>query len=383
MTVRLFDQDVDLLHFTARVLSCTPKGAQWEVVLDRTAFFPEGGGQGADHGTLGHAHVLDAQEKGGVIRHLTDAPLTEGSTVEGQVDALRRLNMMQQHTGEHILSGLICRLHGYRNVGFHIGTDAVTLDFNGPLTEEEIRHAEQLANECIWRDQPVEVWIPTPEELAALDYRSKKALEGDVRIVRIEGVDTCACCGTHVRTTGQVGQIKVISAMNYKGGVRLSILCGMRALEAENALLMENRAARQILSAKPGELADATRRLLQERDELRLRCEQTGMRLFHLLAEQQSGEAVRIAEADMLAPSQLRKAAGILAEGCRFGLALIPRDTGWSFALCSQTEDVRPLARALSDRFGGKCGGPADMVQGVWQSGTLDAIRAAVQELIG
>lgn len=376
MTIRLFDRDVECLDFTAQVLECVPKGKQWEVVLDQTAFFPEGGGQGADHGTLGGVQVLDAQEKAGIIYHTTDAPLTEGETVEGHVEPVRRLNMMQQHTGEHILSGLICRLHGYRNVGFHIGTDAVTLDFNGPLTEDEIHQAEQLANECVWRDQPVEVWVPSPEELAALEYRSKKALDGDVRIVRIAGVDTCACCGTHVKTTGQVGQIKVINAMNYKGGVRLFILCGMRALEAERAMLAENRAVSQALSAKQGELAGATQRLIQARDELRLRCEQTGMQLFCMLAAQQKGEAVRIVQADMLAPSQLRKAASLLAEGCRYGLALIPRGNGWNFALCSHTEDVRRVARLLNEAFGGKSGGTADMVQGVMaQDPGVDALR--------
>lgn len=381
MTLRLFDQDVDLLTFTARVLACEPEGARWEVVLDQTAFFPEGGGQGADHGTLGGAQVLDAQETGGIIRHVTDAPLPVGDTVEGRVEPIRRLSMMQQHTGEHILSGLICQRHGYRNVGFHIGTDAVTLDFNGPLTEDDIRQAERLANECIWRDQPVEVWVPSPEELAQLEYRSKKALEGDVRIVRIQGIDTCACCGTHVHTTGQVGQIKVMGAIHYKGGMRLSILCGMRALDAENALLAENRAVGQLLSAKAGEMDAATRRLMQERDELRLRCEQVGMRLFRALAAQQEAESVRILPADMLAPSQLRKAAGILAEGAQCGLTLIPRDAGWNFALCSRTQDVRPLAKALNARFGGRSGGAADMVQGMLESGTQEEISACLRGL--
>lgn len=378
MTIRLFDQDVTNLDFTARVLACTAAGPHYEVVLDQTAFFPEGGGQGADHGMLGGAKVLDAHEKAGVIHHLTDVPLTVGDTVEGHVEPVRRLSMMQQHTGEHILSGLICRLHGYHNVGFHIGTEAVTLDFNGPLTEEEVRHVERLANECIWRDQPVKVWVPSPEELSAMEYRSKKAIDGDVRIVSIEGVDTCACCGTHVKATGQVGQIKVISVMKYKGGVRLSILCGMRALDAENALLEENRAVSHALSAKPGELATATHRLLQERDELRLRCEQIGMQLFRLLCAQQESEAVRIVPADMLAPSQLRKAAGLLAEGARYGLALIPKGEGWSFALCSHTEDVRPAAKALNERFGGKSGGPRDMVQGVLESGSAEDMRSVL-----
>lgn len=380
MTIRLFDQDVNMLDFTARVLACDPAGDEWDVVLDRTAFFPEGGGQGADHGQLGNARVLDAHEKEGVILHRTDAPLTVGDTVEGHVEAERRLSMMQQHTGEHILSGLICRLYGYHNVGFHIGTEAVTLDFNGPLTEEQAREAERLANECVWRDQPVHAWIPEKEELARLEYRSKKAIDGDVRIVSIDGVDTCACCGTHVPTTGRVGQIKVISVQKYKGGVRLSILCGMRALAMENQLLDENRAVSQALSARQGELAAAVQRTIRERDDLRYRCEQLGMQLFAFRAEALRQQPVRVLEGEMLSPAQLRKAASLLAEGGRYGLVLLKKDGGWSFALCAPEADARAAAQMLNARFGGKSGGPRDMVQGVLAGGEPAEMQGVLAE---
>ncbi len=381
MTIRLFDQDAYLLDFTARVLDCQSAGEGWDVTLDRTAFFPEGGGQGADHGTLGGARVLDAHEKSGVILHRTDAPLPVGDTVEGRVDSVHRLSMMQQHTGEHILSGLICRMYGYSNVGFHIGTEAVTLDFNGPLTEAQAREAERLANECVWRDQPVHAFVPEKEELARLEYRSKKAIDGDVRIVSIEGVDTCACCGTHVATTGRVGQIKVLSVQKYKGGVRLSILCGMRALEMENQLLDENRAVSQALSAKSGELASVVRRMLQERDELRYRCEQLGMQVFSARAEALGGQPVRVIEADMLVPGQLRKAAGLLAAGGRYGLTLLKREGGWSFALCAPEADARTAAQALCTRFGGKSGGPRDMVQGMLNGGEPAGMQTVLEAL--
>ena len=381
MTIRLFDQDVKLLDFTARVLDCQSAGEGWDVTLDRTAFFPEGGGQGADHGTLGGAVVLDAHEKNGVILHRTDAPLPVGDTVEGHVDGVRRLSMMQQHTGEHILSGLICRMYGYHNVGFHIGTEAVTLDFNGPLTEAQAREAERLANECVWRDQPVRAFVPEKDELARMEYRSKKAINGDVRIVSIDGVDTCACCGTHVPTTGQVGQIKVLSVQKYKGGVRLSILCGMRALEMENGLLDENRAVSQALSAQSGGLAAAVKRVLQERDEMRLRCEQLGMQLFSARVKEMQAQPIRVLEADMLAPSQLRKAAGLLAEGGRYALTLQRRDSGWNFALCAAQADARDAAQALCARFGGRCGGPRDMVQGVLDGGEIAGMQAILEAL--
>ena len=213
MTIRLYDKDVDMLDFSAVVKTCAQRENGYVVTLDQTAFFPEGGGQGADHGTLGGAQVLDAHDVHGEVEHLVSAPLAIGSEVHGHVDAARRLDMMQQHSGEHMFSGLVHGLFGYDNVGFHIGTEAVTMDFNGPLTEEDIRRVELLANQAVWRDQPVEVFVPGREALANIEYRSKKEIDGDVRIVRIEGVDTCACCGTHVHTTGAVGQIKVVRPM--------------------------------------------------------------------------------------------------------------------------------------------------------------------------
>lgn len=381
MTIRLFDQDVNLTHFTATVLACEEKDGHYAVTLDRTAFFPEGGGQGADHGTLGGAQVLDAHDVGGVILHTVDRPLAPGATVEGRVDWTRRLSMMQQHTGEHILSGIICREHGYHNVGFHIGTEAVTVDFSGPLTQEDIRLAERQANEIIWQNVPVRAWVPDAGTLATLDYRSKKAIDGDVRIVHIEGADTCACCGTHVERTGSVGQIKVIGAMNYKGGVRLSILCGMRALDHENIQQDENQAISHALSAKPGELTQGVQRLMNERDQLKARCDTLGQRVFTALLNAERTQDVRVLVADMLAPALHRKAAAQLAEGGRYGLILAPREAGWSFVLSSPTEDVRPAAAALCQRFGGKGGGPKDMSQGILQSGDPEAFREILKAL--
>jgi len=379
MTIRLFDQEPQLRAFTAQVLSCEKKGEQYLTVLDRTAFFPEGGGQGADHGTLGGANVLDVHEHGGVIEHLIDAPLAVGETVAGQVDAARRLAMSQQHSGEHMFSGLVCRLFGYDNVGFHIGSDAVTMDFNGPLSEEDALRVERMVNEGIWRDIPIEATVPDKETLSAMHYRSKKAIDGDVRIVNIEGMDTCACCGTHMPTTGGVGQVKVLNVAKYKSGVRVSILCGVRALEYENMLQRQVKSAAKALSVKLHETADAVDRLLAERDRLRAHSEQLGMRLFEAEAKAEAGNAVRVMAADMLSAGQLRPAAGKLAQGARLALVLAPREGGWNFAMSSETEDVRPATRVLCERFGGKGGGPKDMTQGVLGEAAVEAIRAALE----
>jgi len=381
MTIRLYNQDSTLLAFSAVVTGCEEKKGQFFVTLDRTAFFPEGGGQGADHGVLGGVRVLDVHEVSGEVVHTTDAPLAVGAQVEGQVDAVRRLDMMQQHSGEHIFSGLVCSLFGYDNVGFHIGSEAVTMDFNGPLTEEDIRRVERLANEIVWQNVPVETLLPGKEELEAMHYRSKKALEGEVRIVRIPGADICACCGTHVKRTGSVGQIKVLGFMKYKSGVRVSILCGVRALEEETVLLDQVKGISNLLSCKQLEAADSVRRLMDERDQLRYANEQLGMRLFDMLAEQEKQRDVRVVVCDALPAGAVRKAAGKLCMGARLGLVLVPREEGYSFALSSQTEDVRPMTKALCSAFGGKGGGPKDMTQGLLGSAPLEAIREKLNTL--
>ena len=382
MTIRLYEEDSELLDFTATVISCEQKGDVFLAELDRTAFFPEGGGQGADHGTLGTASVTDCHDHHGTILHTLTAPLTPGETVEGHVDGRRRLSMMQQHSGEHIFSGLVHRHFGYNNVGFHIGSDAVTMDFDGKMVLEDALRIEALANEAIWKDLPVHAWYPGAEALENIEYRSKKAIDGDVRIVSIEGYDTCACCGTHVRHTGQIGQIKVIAFQNYKSGVRISILCGMRALAYENELLAENREISHITSAKPGELAAAVSHLTRERDQLKFDLGRMASRLFTSLV-QASEDDFPVLRADFLPVAQLRPSAGEAAEGRRGALVIARREGGWNYALSSRTMDIRPLSRELQNALGGKGGGSADMVQGVFSEVSEEEIRAAVSRLPG
>jgi len=325
-------------------------------------------------------NVVDCHEHGGEVEHTTDGPLEVGAVVEGHVDAVRRLDMMQQHSGEHIFSGLVCQLFGYDNVGFHIGSEAVTMDFNGLLTEADVRRVEQLANEIVWKNVPVNTLLPNKEELEAMHYRSKKALEGTVRIVNIPGADTCACCGTHVKQTGAVGQIKVMGWQKYKSGVRVSILCGRRALAEESLLLEQAKNASVALSCKTQELAAAVERVIAERDQLRYHNEQLGLRIFDMLAAQEEAHDVRVVLCDALPASAVRKAAGKLCAGARFALVLVPREDGYSFAMSSETEDVRPATKALCQRFGGKGGGPKDMTQGVLTGGAIEEIRKTMEE---
>ena len=373
-TIRLYDEDVRMTEFTAAVRTCVPDGKRWALTLDRTAFFPEAGGQMADRGTLNGLQVLDVREAGDEILHFLAEPVPAGAQVTGLVDWPHRWDMMQQHSGEHVFSGILCREHHCDNVGFHIGPEELTVDFRVPLSEAQVARIELLANEAIWRDIPIVAHFPSPEELARMSYRSKKALTGPVRIVSIEGVDTCACCGTHVAATGQIGQIKVTDCRNYKGGVRITLKCGLRALREAVTREQECRAISHITNGKWGEVASAVERLAAERDELKTRCEELAMTCFRMEAERETG-SVRLVTSGALNPSQLRKAAAFLAGAEATGIVLLPRENGWNLAICSNQTDVRAIASALTAALGGKAGGSAEMVQGALNGGTAEEIH--------
>ena len=250
-TRKLYYENAFAQDFTAVVESCEAVKGGFAVALDRTAFYPEGGGQPADHGTLGESRVLDVHEKDGVVTHLCDRALSVGAEVGGHIDWARRFDHMQQHSGEHIISGLLCSTFHCDNVGFHMGADVVTIDYNAPITWEQALEVEHRANAYIWADHPIRIWYPSPEELAALPYRSKKALEGSVRITEFPGADMCACCGTHVARSGQVGLVKLLSCQKFRDGARLELLCGRRALDYLSASWEQARQIGQALSRAP------------------------------------------------------------------------------------------------------------------------------------
>lgn len=231
ITVKLYDEDSECMTFDARVIGCEQREGGFAVELDRTAFFPEGGGQYADPGTLDGVKVEDVQIADGHIFHIVKEPFAVGKTVHGALDATERHSRMQNHSGEHIISGIVYRRFGYNNVGFHLGDHEVTMDFDGTLTPDDLRKIETEANEIVYRNVPVRAEYPSEEQLATMTYRSKLALQGNIRIVTIEGVDACACCAPHVKRTGEIGVIKIIDAIRYKGGMRLWILCGRWARE--------------------------------------------------------------------------------------------------------------------------------------------------------
>ena len=230
MTVKLYDQNAYLAAFTAKVLAIKETENGHAVCLDQTAFFPEGGGQSADVGTIDGKEVFDTKEENGAIWHyMKETPMK--NEVKCEVNFEVRFRRMQSHTGEHILSGIATTLHGCHNVGFHIGHEDMTVDYDMPLSEPQIRNLEWLSNKAIYENRFVRAYYPEKEALASLPYRSKKEIDGDVRLVEIDGIDLCACCAPHVAKTGEVGVLRIASFEKYKGGVRLHIHCGYEALE--------------------------------------------------------------------------------------------------------------------------------------------------------
>ena len=371
MTEKLFYQDSHRSTFTAIVQEVRPSGNGYEIILDRTAFFPEGGGQSSDTGSLGGVSVSDVQEIDGKIIHYTDGPLVEGTEVEGCIDWTERFSKMQQHTGEHIVSGLIHKIYGYHNVGFHLGTDSVTLDFNGVVPKEKLHEIEQLANEA------VQVLYPTDEELSKISYRSKIEIEGQVRIVVIDGYDVCACCAPHVKQTGEIGLIKLVGMQNYKGGVRISMLCGFRALEDYYQKEKNNREIAVMLSAKEYETAVEVERLQEELAMKKAKIAELERKFLEQKVETLdiSGEIVCLfEETDPVMTRELVNL--LLKKGAKMAAVFSGNEReGYRYVLGSRSLDVRKNGKLLNEAFHGRGGGKPEMVQGTVQ-GKREEIEA-------
>ena len=365
MTEKLYYSDPFCRTFTASVRSCEREKDLWAVTLDRTAFYPEGGGQPADHGTLGGVDVLDTRERGGEVVHLCGGPLTVGESVEGAIDWARRFDFMQQHSGEHIVSGILCGAFHCDNVGFHIGHDLVTIDFNAELTAEDAEDIERRANRYIWADHALSVTYPSPRELEALDYRSKKALAGQVRIVTWPGADCCACCGTHVLRSGQVGMVKLLSCQKFREGVRIEMAAGARALDRFNVIAGQNTRVSQLLSAKPGATAAAVERLQAELCALRGRAAALEERDFARLARQYQGGGDVLLIEPAMPPESLRRLCGAVQAAAGGRCAVFAGGEGsYQYAVSAPQGDLRPLAKGLSAALNGRGGGKPNFIQG-------------------
>lgn len=363
MTERIYYVNQYQREAAATVLSCVPSEKGWRVTLDRTIFYPTGGGQPCDLGTISDVAVTDVSEADDEVVHLCAAPLPVGAEVALKIDWQRRFMLMQQHSGEHIVSGIVHARFGYDNVGFHMGSDVVTIDFSGELTAEQLAQTELAANEAIWRDLPFRVFYPDAQTLSALLYRSKKELSGRVRLVEIEGIDLCACCGTHVSRTGEIGLIKLLSNVRFHGGSRIELLCGVRALQWLNTVSAQNHAVSAALSAKPAETAAAVRRMLDELAALKYRL--TGLENDLLTAKAAAVPATdRLLLIDeALPPELLRRYAELLSKKCG-GAIFAGNGESYRYVLFGTAGDLRETAKRLNFSLNGRGGGKPDFVQG-------------------
>lgn len=364
-TEKLFYADPFLTEFDARVLACEAVKDGFAVVLDRTAFYPEGGGQPYDTGVLGGAEVLDVHEKAGVITHKCASPLPVGAAVHGKIDRAQRFDHMQQHSGEHIVSGMLCAAFHCDNVGFHMGESVVTIDYNAEMTWEQVLEIEQRANRYIWENHAIEITWPTREELAHIPYRSKKALEGPVRLTGFPGADLCACCGTHVMRSGEVGLVKFLSCQKFRDGVRLELLCGERALRALAASWEQNLRIGQALSVKGEKTFAAVERLRGELGETKAQLAAMEEERFREIAAQQAGRGDVLLIEPAMRPESVRRLCDAAAQVCGGRCAVFAgADGAYHYAVIHAGQDIRGLVKDMNAALHGRGGGRDGFAQG-------------------
>jgi len=378
-TRKLYYEDCHLREFTAAVLSCEQVKKGWEILLDATAFYPEGGGQVCDLGTLGDVRVLDVQERGEYIVHLCDSPLPVGKTVTGSIDWARRFDQMQQHSGEHILSGLLNARFGCHNVGFHVGSGIMEVDFDVPMTLEEVLEVERRANEAVWANLPIRCWYPTPEELPTVGYRTKKDLPWPVRIVEVPGFDKCACCGVHVRHTGEIGIIKVLSVAKFHQGVRIQMVCGGRAYDHLAQAYEQNRQVSQAFSAKILETGAAAARMNEALSAEKFRANNLEKQLFECIANSYVNHSNVLLFRPGLTPTGDRDLAEAIAQLCGGTAAVLSGVDGtYNVCLVNKNGDVKELGTAMAKALNGRGGGKPGFFQG-----SVKATQAEIEAFFG
>lgn len=386
-TKKLYDLDAYQTEFDAEVISCEPlekkEETVYQVILDQTLFFPEEGGQSPDQGTMNGIDVLDVQIKKDVITHTLSQPVAPGSKVHGILNWEHRFSNMQQHTGEHIFSGLVHGRYGYNNVGFHLSDNIVTMDFDGVLSQAQVEEIEDEVNRVISSNRAVEVTYPTREELEKLEYRSKIEIEGQVRIVTIPGVDVCACCAPHVARTGEIGMLKVMTLSNYKGGVRISILCGFRALRAFREKAQIINALTGSLSANQEMLPELVGKLKTANQDLSYKLASAKQKLMaekiaEIPAEQ---EHVILFETDLDTPvirNVVNELTAVHTGIC--GVFVGDEAEGYQFIIGSSTRDCREIAAKLREGVKARGGGSAAMIQGSVKAGE-DELRELLEQI--
>lgn len=384
MLNELFYRDPYKKEFEAKVINCNEGKKGFEIVLNDTAFYPEGGGQPSDEGTLGDARVTFVKRVGDKIVHYTDKPLEVGTSVIGRLDWDRRFDNMQNHTCEHIFSGLVHQKYKYENVGFHMGLDDITVDFSGEIPPETIPEFEKLVNQAITQDIELNITFSSEEELEKLHYRSKKELHGRVRIVSVPGCDRCACCGTHVRRTGEIGMFKILEASKHRGGTRVRFVSGGRALRDYDWRIKEISKVSALFSAKPNEIAKASEAFIEEAKSKDQKAAIRTDRYLRSLAKTLKPESglLTVFEED-LTPFELKRFAGILRE--EFPTETIgvfsPASQGFNYVLASVNPEFPKMSKSLNARLNGRGGGRDGIVQGTFKA-SEEEIVSALKELL-
>ncbi len=362
-TLKLYDIDAYTQEFSAAVIKCEESGGEFKTVLDKTAFFPEGGGQKSDTGYIEDSFVHDVQIENDIIYHFTDKPFAVGQKVYCKINFPERFRKMQIHTGEHIVSGVVHSLYGLNNVGFHLGTDEVTLDFNAELTREQLDKAESIANEIIYKNVPILCYYPDKNEIENIEYRSKKEVEGNLRIVEIRSYDKCACCAPHVSHTGEVGIIKLTHFEKNKGGTRITLLCGPDALDDYREKYRNVSVISTLLCARPDETAVAVENLLNEKSNLAAKITSLRRSIISLKSEmcEKSDKPIILFEKN-LNINDMRNYANALILKRPFVCIFSHSEHGYNFVCLG--ENMKVLCERLKERFDCKCGGSDKMIQG-------------------
>lgn len=377
MTEKLYYKDAYIKEFKAEVVDSVTDQLGIAVILDKTAFFPEEGGQSADNGYILDARVVDVREKNGVIYHYVDRAIDIGRSVECKLDFAERFEKMQCHTAEHILSGAIKKLYGLDNVGFHLGDVAVTMDVNGYLTREQLDEVELIANRAVFDNVPVNTFFPDREALATLNYRSKLELVDNVRIVEIEGYDMCACCAPHVARTGEIGMIKILDYERHRGGIRINIAAGYRALRDYKIKYLNAQRISAVFSSPQDVIADAAENFYKEAECLKSelkRAKVTGARLNAMLIKKTEGSYVfynseyTVDELREVVNTAKSSVGGII-------IALSGNEGNYKLVMSSESVELSTIYKKILSDLGGKGGGRDNMIQGS-VTASLDEIKA-------
>ncbi len=373
-TVKLYENNSYIKSFDAVVLSCEEKENAYFIVLDQTAFFPEGGGQYSDKGKISDAVVSDVQIKDEIITHKTDKPFKIGETVTCEIDWDTRFSRMQNHTGEHIVSGVIHNLYGYNNVGFHLSDNVVTLDTDGPLNEQDIAKIELEVNKVIYANKKINVIYPSADELSNYDYRSKLDITENVRLVEIEDTDLCACCAPHVANTGEVGIIKIISFIPYKKGTRIEMVAGVLALQDYSMLHNQNKKAMNLLCSKREETFDMTQKIHKDLGDIKAENKKMSSELALLKMEKTSignGVCVFVENATY---DELRFCSNSLIKENEYCCVFSKTENaGVIYVVASENKNIKDMVLFLNSTFNGRGGG-----KDFYAQGTINATKEEI-----